>query len=215
MELTLAGQRMIFLPEKALLWAEKGVLLLADLHIGKAAHFRKNGIGLGRGPLQTDLARLAKLLDNHGPTEVLILGDLFHSTANGEWESFFAFVESRSETSFTLVPGNHDRHLPRTQAPHKLLTAELLERRPPFLFSHEPAAEVPEGQINICGHQHPGVRLGGKGRMRDILPCFWVQRERVVLPAFGTLTGLMHIQAQAGDQVIAVAGAECLLFGNT
>lgn len=212
MELEIAGQHLLFLPEKAALWIEAGVLLLADLHVGKAGHFRKNGIGLGQGALQKDLHRITELIERHTPKEVLLLGDLFHSAANGEWEAFFSFLESRLETPFTLAPGNHDRHFLKAGSTSRLRIANAEEVRPPFLFSHEPLEGIPAGLINVCGHLHPGVRLGGKGRMRATLPCFWLRPNAVVLPAFGSLTGLSPVPMRSGERAVAIAGEECVLF---
>ena len=38
------GQTLILHPAKAIFWKEKSRLLLADVHLGKAGHFRKVGI---------------------------------------------------------------------------------------------------------------------------------------------------------------------------
>ena len=35
-------------PSGALYWEEKKTLMLADVHLGKVAHFRKNGIAVPR-----------------------------------------------------------------------------------------------------------------------------------------------------------------------
>ncbi len=212
MELVLAGQHIRLLPEKAAFWQEAGTLLLADMHVGKAGHFRKNGIGLGSGAQQSDLERLAHLIAMHCPSEVVILGDLFHSSANREWEGFMQLIETYPGVKFTLVPGNHDRFFLRHDGLHDLNIVNECEYRGPFTFRHEPVQEVKKGTFNFCGHIHPGVQLKGKGRMRATLPCFWIQPQQVVLPAFGALTGLARINMQAGDKAVAIAGEKCVLF---
>ncbi len=212
MELMVAGQHLLFLPEKALFWRETSVLLLADLHIGKSGHFRKHGIGLPSAALDTDIERLHQLIAQHRPKEVIMLGDLYHSAANKEWDIFSRFLHNWPDIAFQLVPGNHDRHFLKSSSPPMLLLREGRWRRPPFLFCHEPERPDAEGAVQICGHLHPGVTLRGEGRMRETLPCFWIQPGCIVLPAFGSLTGLFKISPAEGDRIVAIAGSSCMLF---
>lgn len=212
MELVIAGQHLVFLPEKALFWREASALLLADLHIGKSGHFRKHGIGLPAASVDTDIERLHRLIEQHRPKEIILLGDLFHSAANKEWDIFSQFLDKRQDILFQLVPGNHDRYFLKSTTPQALQLRESKWRRPPFLFCHEPEKPVAEGAVQICGHLHPGVTLRGAGRMRETLPCFWIQPGCIVLPAFGSLTGLFRISPAKDDRVVAIAGNTCLLF---
>ena len=212
MELLLAEQHLLFLPERALFWQEASALLLADLHIGKSGHFRKHGIGLPGGAVEKDIERLNHLIEKYNPVEVILLGDLYHSRANKEWEVFSGYLDSRPGITFYLVPGNHDRYFLRNAASSSLQITESSWARPPFAFCHEPTAPTTDGLIQICGHLHPGVVLSGKGRMRETLPCFWLKPHCIILPAFGSLTGLAKITPAPGDRVIAIAGNSCLCF---
>lgn len=212
MELIIAKQHLLFLPERAMVWKEASALLLADLHIGKAGHFRKHGIGLPSGTVEKDIERLGHLIEKYTPTEVVLLGDLYHSIANKEWEIFSGFLDTQPGISFYLVPGNHDRYFLKSARSPALQITESTWQRPPFAFCHEPSSTTTGGLIQICGHLHPGITLSGKGRMRETLPCFWLQPHCIVLPAFGTLTGLAKITPAPGDQVIAIAGNSCLRF---
>ena len=42
----LCGQELELLPQKAIYWKDRNCLLIADLHLGKSTHFRKNGIAV-------------------------------------------------------------------------------------------------------------------------------------------------------------------------
>jgi metallophosphoesterase superfamily enzyme len=57
----------------------------------------------------------------------------------------------------------------------------------------------------LAGHVHPAVRVGGRGRDRLRLPCFWFGPRVGVLPAFGAFTGTHTITPAPGDRVFAVA----------
>gem|GEM_PF-6533221 len=55
-ELTLNTQRSIY-------WKDQKTLILSDLHLGKAAHFRKHGIAIPMDTAITDLTRLESNLN--------------------------------------------------------------------------------------------------------------------------------------------------------
>src|SRR5690606_2589024 len=96
------------LSSKAVLWDDKKTLMLSDLHLGKAAHFRKHGLALPYASGLADLQVLEQLLLEHKPERLLILGDLFHSSYNADWEHFGNLRNRFPQINFELVPGNHD-----------------------------------------------------------------------------------------------------------
>jgi metallophosphoesterase superfamily enzyme len=61
----------------------------------------------------------------------------------------------------------------------------------------------------ISGHLHPGIKIQGKGRQRIILPCFVKYTNQLVLPAFGTFTGL-HLITSKTPKIIAIAENELI-----
>ncbi len=197
------------MPEKAVFWPKRNMLIVADAHLGKASHFRKNGIALPREIALGDLAVLDSLIAQLAPKSVLFLGDLFHSAPNQEWEWFAQWMEQHSNISFILVKGNHDAHLPNHYIQHHMRVVDQVRIRP-FLFTHEPLEEQVEDTYNLCGHIHPGVRMRGKGRQSLRLPCFWFGEKQGILPAFGNLTGAVILKGKA--RVFAVAGDEILSF---
>lgn len=107
-EISLEGEKWLLLPEKAVYWKKQSMLILTDLHLGKAGHFRKAGIPIPAGVHQADLACLQKLIADYQPRKVLMLGDLFHSELNSEWQQFRTFLAQHKTYEFILVKGNHD-----------------------------------------------------------------------------------------------------------
>ena len=77
-----AGASIRLLPDGAVLWEATATLWLSDLHLGKAAHFRKHGVPIGSEPTLATLHRLRQQLMRWTPRRVLLLGDLFHSDIN-------------------------------------------------------------------------------------------------------------------------------------
>ncbi|MCB0811530.1 MAG: metallophosphoesterase, partial [Flavobacteriales bacterium] len=82
-EVQVRGERLELLPAKALWWPRARVLVIADMHMGKATHFRKAGIAVPGAVEQRNVQRAQALLAHYAPHEVLLLGDLFHSRHNG------------------------------------------------------------------------------------------------------------------------------------
>ena len=104
----LLGQTLRLLPEKGIFWEEKNYLILADLHLGKAGHFRKSGIPISDLIHSKDILILDKLIAKFKPQQVIFLGDLFHSVHNQGREVFKRWMKSKAPLPFKLVLGNHD-----------------------------------------------------------------------------------------------------------
>jgi len=192
------------LPEKAIWIPDLKSIFVADLHFGKAAHFRKSGIPIPEPIHEQDLIEIKALIEKYQPLNFYFLGDLFHSDWNEQWDNLNSFLEAFGQTKFHLIKGNHDVLSPKAyhkstfQIHHEPLSLGRL------LLSHEPLDVIPEGLLNLCGHIHPGIRLVGKGRQSLRIPCFHFRKNQLTLPAFGKFTGLALIHPQAGDQIFGV-----------
>jgi DNA ligase-associated metallophosphoesterase len=206
MEITLREQDFILLPEKALYKPNEGLLIIADIHLGKASHFRKAGISIPSVAQSADYENLKNLFYSINPQKVYFLGDLFHSSFNGDWNYFTELIVQYQQIEFTLIKGNHDL------INKKLFDAigikvidEVLEDEN-FIYSHAPLKDT-KGKLNIAGHIHPGIRLSGLGRQSLTIPCYYLTDTLFLLPAFGILTGL-YIMDQAVADVFVVLSNE-------
>lgn len=197
-EFETCGEKLLLLPEKAIFWKRKKLLIISDLHLGKAGHFRKHGIPVSGKIHFTDLKILEKLILDNKPSEVILLGDLFHSFINNEWNDFLRFIQVFDRVKFTLVRGNHDII---EEYPKELTVLESLVIKP-FSFTHEFEQTL---DYNISGHIHPGYRIRGIAREGLTLPCFYFSNDHAVLPAFGQFTGVKKIKAKEGDKIFGIA----------
>jgi len=198
MEVKIAGEDLKLLPERAIFWKRKEMLILSDLHLGKAGHFRKHGIPVSKKVHRHDLHILQCLIADFEPKWILLLGDLFHSVANNEWRDFVHFMERHPGARFTLVQGNHDI---LDEYPPRLEVCDDWPE-PPFLFTHT----YQESEMyNLSGHIHPGIRVKGRGRQSITLPCFLFSAGAGILPAFGQFTGIKTIRPEKGDRVFGIA----------
>ncbi len=201
------GQHLLLLAEKAIYWQEEKMLLLADLHLGKAGHFRRAGIAVPGHIHHQDLERLSGLIDKTGAEKVIFLGDLFHSELNNGWFEFTAWMELYPDRKFILVKGNHDIFPPEVYKESRMEIHEQELVVSPFLLTHEPLAVKyqKEGLYNISGHIHPAVLLRGGGMQHITLPCFYFGLHYALLPAFGKFTGFSKIKPKKEEAVFAIA----------
>ncbi|MFM1932687.1 MAG: ligase-associated damage response endonuclease PdeM [Bacteroidota bacterium] len=204
-----AGEQLVLLAEKAIWWERESTLIITDVHVGKAAHFRKNGIALPKRANDDNLWRLSVLLQQWQPKTLIVLGDLVHSRLNAEWTDFVEMMRMFPSTSLILVQGNHDvlEEESWNELPMHVVATHVQE---PFLFCHDPS-EITTGEgYVLSGHIHPSVRLRGGARQKLVLPCFWFGSRVGVLPSFGYFTGHYCITPAAGDEVFVVADSSVL-----
>ncbi len=196
----------MLLPEKALYWKEEQTLIVADLHIGKVGHFRKAGIPIPKVMEQEELAVLSDLIRVLSPKKLLLLGDLFHSELNNDWNWLQLWAAQFPSLKIILIKGNHDiLHKDIYEEAGVIVLDELVLG--PFTFVHEPpskALPIPANTYFICGHIHPGVKIRGQARQSLLLSCFHFAEHQAVLPAFGKFTGKYCLPVTAGTKVFGV-----------
>ncbi|SMC45463.1 ligase-associated DNA damage response endonuclease PdeM [Moheibacter sediminis] len=177
--LTLTNQRVVY-------WASKNILILSDLHLGKAAHFRKNGIPVPVQISLEDLNRLNLLINYFQPKQVLIVGDLIHAGANNELDFFKELIQNHHQTKFILIKGNHDRiseNKLNSLGIYHIFKELVIDN---LHFIHQPESSKYQ---TISGHVHPGINVEfATKRMR--FPCYVVTENQLILPAFSAFTGL-------------------------
>ena len=205
--LTLAGEPMALLPERALWWPGGRTLFAADTHWGKAGTFRARGLPVPDNTAD-DLARLSNALRRCDAARLVILGDLVHARAGRDAPSLNDLVtgwrREHAGLDVLLVEGNHDRAA-RPPAAWKIAVVREPFAMEPFVLRHIPDRD-PRGHV-LAGHTHPAVRLVGGGE-RLKLPCFQVSEETTILPAFGSFIDGLAVVRQPGKRLYAVADGE-------
>jgi len=206
--LTVGGQAITLLPEKAAFVAESRTLLVADVHIGKAVSFRSFGVPVPRGTTAETLSALSALAHRLDARRIVVLGDFLHSRRSLAPATLAALARWRADHAaldLTLVRGNHDA---RAGDPPARLGIEVVDE--PLALGdlrlcHHPRAL--HGSYVLGGHLHPCVQLLGRAHDRLRLPCFWFGPAVGVLPAFGAFTGMHPIRPAPGERVFAIADA--------
>lgn len=204
LSIELWGRPVELLPERALFLPASRTLVVADLHLGKAAAMRSLAVPVPAGTTAETLERLRGALDRTGAARVVVVGDLFHSPRGYRDETLatIASFRERHPTPMVLVPGNHDRELDRVATRLGVeLAGDRLEEDG-LALCHD--ASCPE-QPTICGHLHPAVRVPGVAGRWHRLPCFWRSDLKLVLPAMGAFTGCSMVDPARGDEVWVIA----------
>lgn len=195
------GQRLRALPHRALWWPDRGALVVADLHLGKEAHFRARGIPVPEGPGQADDLRVRSLLAGLGARSLVVLGDLVHGAPS--WTPAVEAILKgwMSMAEVRVVTGNHDLRAGLQEAPEGLEWLPEGTMLGPFRLHHHPVA--PDGGTPLlAGHLHPVVRLRGADGDGVRAPCFWIRQDAMVLPAFGSFTGGHPVRPGPGDRIL-------------
>lgn len=204
--LSLHGEALRLMPERALHLPDRHALLVADVHIGKSASFRALGVPVPGGTTTETLLRLDAAIGRAAARTLVFLGDFLHSRLGRAPATLAALADWRArhpDLELVLVRGNHDLHAGDPPAALGIRTVDDGWRLGPFTCRHAPDA-VDDGYV-LAGHLHPAVTLrsAGDGRLR--LPCFHFGADVGVLPAFGAFTGSAIVTRTRTDRVFAVA----------
>jgi uncharacterized protein len=180
---------------RALFWPREGALLVADLHLEKASFFAERGQMLPPYDSRETLARLALALRETGARRVFCLGDNFHDRDGiDRLEPHAAgMLDALTRaTDWVWIAGNHDDPsggAAGTFAEELDLSGLILRHR----------ALAGETRPELSGHFHPRLSVRARGR-RIATPCAVRSESRLILPAFGSLTGGMDA---ASPEIVA------------
>jgi len=196
------GQTLWLMADRALYWPARRALLIADVHIGKAASYRALHQPVPHGTTETTLKRLDALLAACECEQLIILGDFLHARtahAPATMAQLQAWREQHGSLRIVLVRGNHDRHAGDPPAQLDVEVEEEPWLLAPFALQHEPVAH-PDHPV-LCGHVHPVFILRGRARQRLRLPCFVMDQQVSLLPAFGEFTGGWDVEPRQESRI--------------
>jgi len=211
--LSFAGETFMASSAGTLFWQRQNALLVADLHLEKASWFARLGQLLPPYDSHATLSALAAEIEKTGAKRLYCLGDSFHDRFGCERLSpaSRALLEQMTgRLDWTWIVGNHDPGF----ADHcggRIVEEEEIAG---IVLRHEAVAG--DSRPEISGHFHPKLRLSLNGR-RISRRCFVASAHKLILPAFGALTGGLDarhpeiVRAISGDAVALVPVADRLL----
>jgi uncharacterized protein len=210
MTISIKDEELILAKERAIFFPAQQLLAISDLHLGKAAHFRKAGLQIPSTLAQSDLNRLSSLLDFHQPSTLLINGDMFHHELNTDIDDFEQWKQQYNSLKFVLVKGNHDRLNNKNYTDLGIAIHEPSFCTDNFCFIHDALQCNEEHLYPISGHIHPGVTLVGKAKQRLKFPCFYFGKAYAIMPAFSAFTGLSLVKPKNNEQIYAITPTKVL-----
>ncbi|WP_419815013.1 ligase-associated DNA damage response endonuclease PdeM [Glacieibacterium sp.] len=208
-----AGQEFVPLTSGALFWPSRNALLVADLHFEKASWYGTRQQFLPPYDTTDTLAAVIDAVEATGATSLWCLGDSFQDAGGPERlpPAARSVLERLTRTlDWLWITGNHDHEVARSLGGRVMAECEASG----ILLRHE--ADVLEAKPEISGHYHPKLKLHVRGRGIS-RRCFAVTPNKIVLPAFGALTGGLDVgdpvfgRVLGGPLVALVPTAERLL----
>jgi hypothetical protein len=184
-----AGVVLEAFPDGGLWWADRRLLVIADLHFEKGSAFARRGRMLPPYDTTETLARLARLIDRLAPQVVVALGDSFHDDGGAARmmpHDRAALAALQQGRDWIWIAGNHDPARPDGLDGTHLDALAI----GPVVFRHEPTGGPTAGEI--AGHLHPAARVAGRGKWVR-RRCFAGDGARLILPAFGAYAGGLNV----------------------
>ena len=180
-----AGETFAATPDGALFWPARETLLVADLHFEKASWFARFGQFLPPYDSQATLSALTNEVKRTGAKRILCLGDSFHDRFGCDRlpaQARELLLGLTSRLDWTWILGNHDPGFADHCGGSLVEEIELSG----ITFRHEAVRDDPRPEMS--GHFHPKLCLQVRGR-RVSRRCFVLSSTKLILPAFGSLTG--------------------------
>ena len=180
-----AGETFFASADGALFWPAQRALLVADLHLEKASWFARLGQFLPPYDSQATLSGLSAAVERTGATRLFCLGDSFHDRFGCDRLPESArelLTELTQRLDWTWIVGNHDPGFADHCGGTLVEEIEIAG----IVLRHEAVRGDPRPEMS--GHYHPKLRLNLKGR-RVSRRCFVISQTKMILPAFGSLTG--------------------------
>lgn len=203
------GEILHALASGALYWPSQKLLCVSDLHFGKAQRYAQHGASpLPPYEVHETLERLEKDITQTKPETLICLGDSFdHLGASDDLDHQARDWIARLQRglSWIWIEGNHDPD-PTGHGGSHLKDCGIQ----PLIFRHiSQADDGASGEVS--GHYHPKATIKTKGRAIT-RRCFIVDSSRLVMPAYGTYTGGLSVNAKPLNDLFA-ANALCILTG--
>ena len=179
------GHDLIPSGDGALYWPARNALLVADLHLEKASWFARLGQFLPPHDSLATLTALHREIEATGATTLYCLGDSFHDRFGCDRlpaDARALLTAMTSALDWVWITGNHDAGFVDHCGGRIAAECEV----DGLVLRHE--ADPADPRPELSGHFHPKLRVMLKGR-RISRRCFVASATKLILPAFGSLTG--------------------------
>ncbi|KMO39770.1 phosphoesterase [Methylobacterium variabile] len=195
---TLAGETLALDLSGGLWLPEHRTLVVSDLHLEKGSAFAaRSGQFLPPYDTRETLASLHEAVARLDPARVVCLGDSFHDAqgpARLDVTDRALIAALQEGRDWVWISGNHDRAVQDGVGGRFADTLTLGG----LTLRHEPDPAAAPGEV--AGHFHPVGKVAMRGRAVR-RRCFVLDARRLVMPAFGSLTGGLNVRSEVFDRL--------------
>ena len=190
LRIEIAGTRVVLRPSGAL-WLESAqTLVVADLHFEKGSSYAARfGQMLPPYDSAATLAAIEEVVAATDPAEIWCLGDSFHDARGCDRLPEAEQARLRALTAarrWTWIVGNHDSSI-GNPCGGVVIDEAVVDG---LVLRHE--ADRCDPRPELSGHFHPKLRVRARGRLVS-RRCFVATDTKLILPAFGALTGGLDV----------------------
>jgi putative SbcD/Mre11-related phosphoesterase len=199
-------------PERVAVHRPTATAVIADPHLGYDRVRRRGGEAIPQRAVAEALRPLQNVLARHELKRLVIAGDLLESArcralTQDVLQELVEWLHAARVELIGVVPGNHDRGLDQVAIGLPLLPDGILLGDWWVVHGDGP---LRPGRV-VLGHYHPWLRWG-----RISAPCYLVDEESIVLPAYSADARGVNVRGQGRwrrHHCWAIAGAEVLDLG--
>jgi len=200
-----------------LYFRDKGLLTIADLHVGYEEALAEQGIHIPVSQYPKMKKILSRMIDAVEPEKIVIVGDVKHefgSALRQEWVETLDLLDFLKErvNEVIVVRGNHDNYLipilKRKEVP--LYDPNYVYENVLFLHGHKPVNMdlfKENIEIIVMGHEHPAIalrdELGVKIKFKCLLKGVFEEKSLFVLPVFSPLMTGTEINLIDKDRLLS------------
>ena len=184
---SISENELVAMPSGALWWPAQSILCVSDLHFGRSNRLARVGQSwIPPYENQDTLLRLETDLDSTSAKKIICLGDSFDDNEASQSlpsDELLWITKMQAGREWIWISGNHDPS-PINLGGSFLHYLEIEK----LYFQHIASAD---DRFEISGHYHPKIRVIIKGQSFT-RRCFLVDKNRVILPSYGTYTGGLY-----------------------
>lgn len=200
-------------PSGALFIEDLDFLVVSDLHLEKASSLSRRGHFLPPYDSAKTLKKFQVTVDLFQPKTIVSLGDAFHDNEGRSRltkNDVNLLDQIVAGHEFFWVVGNHD--WAEIQNGVSNAVAEL--KRDEYYFLHEAQLKgISSNDHEISGHYHPCATIVQRGK-RLRRRCFIFDENRMIMPAFGSLTGSLNVSEPIFGQFFNQSKTSVILLGE-
>ena len=189
--LNFGNHKLLLYPSGELYYRDRETVVISDLHLEKGSFYAASNQFLPPYDSIETLKKLQSFITQNCVQKIVFLGDLVHDSDGFNRISNDAlqiFMEIIAKREVILTVGNHDKNFNYEDQGLKFCEEYRIDD---IYFRHQPSDT---NGLQIFGHFHPKVTMSIMDKKLS-KKCFVSDAKKVLMPAYGTLTGGMDINS--------------------